>query len=199
MIYHGDLPDKKYQIIYADPPWPYRQFSTTKGINPKFGSVLSQYQTMTIEEIKTLGVGNVADKKCVLFMWATMPNLNVAFDVIKAWGFIYKTCAYTWVKLNPLGVGIYSGMGHWTNGNAELCLLATKGEWPKRVVKNSKQIQMWPRGKHSAKPPEIRQEITRFMGNIPRIELFARQETEGWDCWGNELVADTPLLQAVNV
>ena len=191
------FPKKKYNIILADPPWEYKQFSTTKGISPKFGSVLSQYKTMSIKEICSLRVQDIADKKCILFLWTTMPNLDKAFEVIKAWGFIYKTCAYTWVKLNPSGNGIYSGLGHWTNGNAELCLLATKKDYPKRIVKNSKQIQMYPRGKHSAKPAQIRKEIVRFIGDLPRIELFARgnkekdmlgyNKFEGWDVWGNEV------------
>ena len=185
---------KKYQIIYADPPWPYKQFSSTKGISPKFGSVLSQYKTMTIDDICNLPVSRVADKFCVLFLWATMPNLDKAFKVISSWGFIYKTCAYTWVKLNPKASSIYSGMGHWTNANAELCLLATKKQWPKRQVRNSKQIQMYHRGRHSVKPPEIRTEIVRLMGDLPRIELFARQKTPGWDVWGNEVDSDIDLL-----
>lgn len=192
---------KKYQIIYADPPWEYKQFSKNKGISPKFGSVLSQYQTMSVEEICALPIQDIADDSCVLFLWATMPNLDRAFEVIKAWGFIYKTCAYCWVKLNPSGQGIYSGMGHWTNGNAELCLLATKKEYPRRIVKNSKQIQMFPRGKHSQKPSQIRTEIVRFIGDLPRIELFARKPDtlfedpswKGWDVWGDEVESDIKL------
>ncbi len=186
---------KKYQIIYADPPWQYKQFSKDKGISKAFGSVLSHYPTMTIEQLCKLPVRNLADKKCILFMWVTMPNLDRAFEVINAWGFKYKTCAYTWVKLNPKGVGIYSGLGHWTNGNAELCLLSTKKDYPRRIVKNSKQIQMYPRGNHSVKPYQIRNEIVRFIGDLPRIELFARQKTKGWDVWGNEVKSDIKLVR----
>jgi len=190
------FPNKKYQIIYADPPWEYKQFSKDKGISPKFGSVLSQYKTMSVEQICSLPVKNITDDSCILFLWVTMPNLNRAFEVIKSWGFIYKTCAYVWVKLNPSGEGIYSGLGHWTNSNVELCLLSTKKKYPKRIVKNSKQIQMFPRGKHSQKPLEIRNEIVRFMGDLPRIELFARKPKgqlfedssfKGWDLWGDEI------------
>jgi len=178
---------KKYNIIYADPPWQYKQFSSTKGISKKFGSVLSHYPTMTTQQICQLPIKELADDKCILFLWATMPNLDQAFEVIKSWGFIYKTCAYVWVKLNPKGQGIWSGIGHWTNSNAELLLLATKKQYPQRQVKNSKQIQLHPRTNHSAKPPEIRNEIVRFIGDLPRIELFARQKVEGWDCIGNEI------------
>jgi site-specific DNA-methyltransferase (adenine-specific) len=115
-----------------------------------------------------------------------MPKLREAFDVIEAWGFKYTTCAFTWVKLNPSGEGIYSGLGHWTNGNAELCLFAKKGS-PKRQAKNVKQIVMSPRSRHSAKPPEVRDRIVSLIGDLPRIELFARTKCKGWDCWGNEV------------
>ena len=120
-------------------------------------------------------------------MWATMPKLQEALDTIKAWGFKYKTCAFCWVKQNPSGVGIYSGLGHWVNGNAELCLLATRGH-PKRTCKSVKQIVMAPRGRHSAKPKEVRDRIVALMGDDKtKIELFAREYADGWDCWGNEV------------
>lgn len=106
--------------------------------------------------------------------------------VIKAWGFKYKTCAFCWVKQNPKSGGIYSGLGHWTNGNAELCLFAKKGT-PHRVSKNVKQIVLSPRGRHSEKPAEVRERIVQLMGDGTKIELFARQYADGWDCWGNEV------------
>ncbi|GAH38927.1 unnamed protein product, partial [marine sediment metagenome] len=121
-----------------------------------------------------------------------------ALAVVEAWGFKYTTCAFTWVKLNPTGEllrkgkhvllvkGIYSGLGFWTNGNAELCLFAKQGR-PQRVARNVKQIVIAPRGRHSAKPPEVRDRIVRLMGDVPRIELFARERVPGWDCWGDEV------------
>lgn len=112
--------------------------------------------------------------------------LQEGLDVIRAWGFKYKTCAFCWVKQNPKNDGIYSGLGHWTNGNAELCLLATKGH-PKRIAKNVKQIVIARRGRHSAKPAEVRERIVQLLGDMPRIELFAREQVEGWDCWGDEI------------
>lgn len=141
---------KKYNIIYADPPWTYNDM---KNKDPKMGGIT--YPTMSLEEIKSLPIQDICEKDCMLFMWATMPLLPEALEVIKAWGFRYITCGFTWVKLNPKGVGIYSGLGHWTNGNAEICLMGKKGS-PKRVAKNVKQIQMHPRGRHSAKPAPIR-------------------------------------------
>ena len=172
---------KKYNIIYADPPWVY---DNMKNCDPKMGGIT--YDVMSLEDIKAMPVNDMADKNCALFMWATMPKLTEALETIKAWGFKYTTCAFTWVKLNPSGNGIYSGLGHWTNGNAELCLFAKKGS-PKRVEKNVKQIQIHPRGRHSEKPDAIRDEIIRLVGDLPRIELFARKRVDGWDAIGNEI------------
>lgn len=177
--------DKKYGIIYADPPWSYND---KKGNDPKMGGIT--YKVMELEDIKALPVKDITAKDCALFMWVTMPMLQEGLEVIKAWGFKYKTCAFTWVKQNPSGNGIYSGLGHWTNGNAELCLFAKKGS-PKRVAKNVKQIVLAPRRKHSQKPDCVREKITCLIGgDLPKIELFARQAADGWDCWGNEAPED---------
>lgn len=183
----------KYSIIYADPPWPYN--------NPQSGDPArggKTYATMTMEEIENLNVQSIAAPDCALFLWATMPKLVEAFEVIEAWGFRYITCAFVWVKLNPTGEllrknkdvllrkGVYSGLGFWTNGNAELCLFAKQGH-PQREARNVKQIVIAPRGRHSAKPPEVRDRIVRLMGDVPRIELFARELAPGWDSWGDEV------------
>lgn len=175
------FPDKKYNIIYADPPWTY---NNPKNNDPRMGGIT--YPTMSLENIKSLPVDGLADKDCALFMWVTMPKLQEGLEVIKAWGFKYTTCAFTWVKLNPKNDNIYSGLGHWTNGNAELCLFAKKGK-PKRVAKNVKQIVMAHREGHSEKPTEVRDRIVALMGDLPRIELFARQKVDGWDYWGDEV------------
>jgi N6-adenosine-specific RNA methylase IME4 len=173
--------NKKYQIILADVPWSYND---KKGNDPAMGGIT--YPTMELDEVKSLPVGNIADKDCALALWATMPLLREALDVIEAWGFKYTTCLFNWIKLNPGGKGIYSGLGHWVNGNAELCLFGKKGH-PKRYEKNVKQIQFFPRQRHSAKPPEIRNEIIRVFGDLPRVELFARQKAEGWDAIGFDI------------
>ena len=144
------------------------------------------YPTMSLEDLKNLPVNKIADKDCALFFWATFPKLKEAFEVIDAWGFVYTTNAFTWIKLNPVSKTIYSGMGHWTNGNAELCLFCKKGR-PKRMAKNVKQIVEAPRGRHSAKPSEVRDRIIRLIGDLPRIELFARDKTDGWDCLGYDI------------
>lgn len=178
------FPDKKYRIILADPPWPY---DNPKSNLPRLGG--KTYPTMSLEEILCLPVDEIAAEDCALFLWVTMPKLNEVFNVIEAWGFRYITCAFVWVKQNPKGKGIYSGLGHWTNGNAEICLFCKKGS-PKRVDRSVKQIVLAPRGRHSAKPAEIRNRIVHLMGDLPRIELFAREHVEGWDAWGNQVLVN---------
>lgn len=147
---------------------------------------------MSIEEIKALPVGELADKNCALFMWLTFPCLYEALDVLKAWGFEYKTVAFVWVKQNRKSNGLFWGMGYWTRANAELCILATRGH-PKRISPRVHQIIISHVEQHSKKPDEARDRIISLMGDLPRIELFARQATKGWDVWGNEVNSDIAL------
>ena len=158
---------KKYSVIYADPPWRYRVYSK-KGLGR---SAESHYPTMSLEEIKALPIGELAAKDCVLFMWITFPCMQEALQVLEAWGFEYKTTAFVWIKQNRVSDGLFWGMGYWTRANAELCILATKGH-PKRA-----SVQL--------------------MGDVPRIELFARQSPEGWDVWGNEVECSITLGKEV--
>jgi len=187
---------KKYNIIYADPPWRYNDKLGCD--NAKMGAVENHYNTMTLKDICNLKIQDICADDCVLFLWVTMPLLNISFDVIKSWGFIYKTCAFTWIKLNPKSKTIFKGIGRWVQGNAELILLATKGK-PKRITKSMGQVVMAERGKHSVKPDIFKDKITQLMGDIPRIELFARpwselqNKYEGWDVWGNEVESDIKL------
>lgn len=173
---------KKYNIIYADPPWAYRVWSK-KG---QGRSAEAHYPTMNLNSIKALPVDKLAADDCVLFLWATYPNLEEAFEVLKAWGFKYKTVAFTWVKQNRKSDKLFTGMGYWTRANAEVCLLATRGH-PKRINANVRQVILSHVEEHSKKPDEARDRIVQLMGDLPRVELFARQSTEGWDVWGNEV------------
>ena len=167
---------KKYKIIYADPPWMYNDRRNHKST----GMALSAYNCMEIENIKKLPINKISDNNSVLFLWVTLPKLKEGIDVLESWGFKYITVAFVWVKQNPKNDGIYSGLGHWTNANAEIVLLGKKGKIS-RIVKNIKQIVIEHRGKHSVKPNEVRNRIVQLMGDLPRIELFARQKNEGWD------------------
>ena len=174
--------NKKYKIIYADPPWRYYTWSK-KG---QGRSAESHYSTMSIEEICNLPVNELSDDDCALFLWVTYPTLLDGLKCIEAWGFEYKTCAFCWCKRNKKSDGWFTGMGYWTRANSEICLLATKGK-PKRLSASVKQIVDAPIGKHSEKPSEVRERIVQLMGDIPRIELFARQYADDWDCWGDEV------------
>ena len=180
---------KKYKIIYADPPWSYND--TQKSGGTAFFGASVRYNTMNNADISKLPIGDMADKDCCLFMWATSPLLPEAIETIKAWGFKFKTMAFCWNKQSKNGKWI-SNMGRWTMGNVEVCLLGVKGK-PKRIVKNIKQLVIAERKRHSEKPTEVRNRIVELMGDIPRIELFARQKTEGWDVWGNEVESDIDL------
>lgn len=178
--------DKKYQVIYVDPPWTFKVRS--KAGNGRSAS--QHYEVMALDDIKALPVENIADKDCVLFLWATYPNLREAFEVLDAWGFEYKTVAFTWVKQCRKSDKIFIGMGYWTRANAEICLLATKGH-PKRESKDVKQVIISHIEEHSKKPAEIRTRIENLMGGkSTRIELFARQAADGWDRWGIEAPED---------
>lgn len=171
--------DRKYDIIYADPPWKY-------GDSNCQGAAEKQYNTMSIEELKNLPVEKLAAKDCVLFLWATYPMIKEALELIEAWGFKYKTIGFQWLKLNHNMQGFFFGLGRWTRGNTEPCLIATKGK-PKRKSAKVSQLLIAPLTTHSTKPPETRNRIMELCGEGTAIELFARQQVEGWDCWGNEV------------
>ena len=173
---------EKYEVIYADPPWAYRVWSK-KGAGR---SAENHYPTMQIEDIKALPVQNLAAKNCALFMWVTFPTIREAFSVLDAWGFTYKTVAFVWVKQNRKTPSLFGGLGNWTRANAEICLLATKGN-PKRQSARVHQIITSPIEAHSKKPDIVRDRIVELVGDLPRIELFARHPAPGWDVWGNEV------------
>ena len=177
------LPNKKYKIIYADPPWSFKVWSTATGSKR---SAEIHYQTMTPKDISKMNVQSIADNNCTLFMWVTYPCLQQGLQTIKDWGFTYKTCAFTWVKRNKKSPSWFWGMGYWTRSNPEICLLATKGN-PKRISAKVHSVVDSRIARHSEKPAEVRNRIVELMGDVSRIELFARQTVAGWDCWGNEV------------
>lgn len=176
---------KRYDIIYADPPWQYERKKVQ-------GAAENHYSTMSNKDICNLNIAELANKDCVLFLWATFPKLPEALQVIKAWGFHYKTIAFLWLKQNKSKKGWFFGLGFWTRGNAEICLLATKGK-PHRKSNKVHQFIISPIREHSRKPNEAREKIVELMGDIPRIELFAREKTNGWDVWGNEIECDVEI------
>jgi N6-adenosine-specific RNA methylase IME4 len=183
----------KYQVVYADPPWRFKNYSDKWHEGREESRwVGNQYGLMNTDDVGRLDIPSIVADDAALFLWATYPSLPAALHVIEAWGFTYKTCAFTWAKMTKTGSGWFTGMGFWTRSNAELCLLATRGH-PKRVSKSVRQLVVAPVRRHSEKPDAVRDRIVDLMGDVPRIELFARQRTEGWSTWGDEIECDVEI------
>lgn len=176
---------KKFKIIYADPPWSYKD----KKCN---GNASDHYDTMSLKDIKDLPINNLSDKDSILFLWATYPLLKEALEVIDSWGFKYKTIGFQWIKKNKVADSFFFGLGRWTRGNTEVCLIATKGK-PKRINNSISQLVISRIRGHSQKPDEVREKIVELIGELPRIELFARNKSKGWNIWGNELLNDIDI------
>ena len=191
------LPNKKYKIIYADPPWEYASDPNSKrGI---WGLAHQQYETIPIEKLKQLSVNTIADNDSILFLWCTFPNLAQGLELIKAWGFTYKTVAFVWEKLDKLTNNPKKyGLGWYTRSNCEIVMVGRKGKFDRQSA-SVQQIVKTTIGEHSRKPDEVRKRILKLCGDIPRIELFARTKVYGWDTWGNDpKLNNTPLEAWIN-
>jgi len=191
---------KKYQIIYADPPWKYNSRANHK---TRFrGGACGHYDLMSIDEIKALPVNDLADEDCVLFLWTTFPYLEDQIKLFSHWGFEYKTLGFSWIKTNKVNGEPFFGVGYYAKSNCEVCLMGIKGKM-KPVSNSVSSVIISPRRKHSQKPDEVREKIVELFGDIPRIELFARKDRQldlrgktsfdGWDVWGNEVKSDIKL------
>jgi N6-adenosine-specific RNA methylase IME4 len=193
---------KKYQIIYCDPPWAFKTYSD-KG---KEKSPEQHYTCMNLTDIQMLPINEIADDNCILLLWVTFPLLQEGLDTIKKWGFTYKTCAFNWFKRNKQAESWFWGLGYYTRSNTELCLLATKGKPLNRESKAVHQVIETDNPfnfldkqyhdteyissiieKHSKKPDIARDRIVELFGDLPRIELFAREKCDGWDSLGYDL------------
>lgn len=171
-----------FQVIYADPPWSYKNKKTG-------GSMISgaeaKYPTMSVDEICSLQIP--ADKNAVLFLWATVPLMPEAFQVMQAWGFKYKTMI-TWRKIMSLG------MGFWWRGQCEHLLFGVKGNVKAFRMQEPNFIQAKAE-KHSQKPHAFRELIERATPHLPdKLEMFARNKFEGWHCWGNEVNSSIEIV-----
>lgn len=175
--------NKKYGIIYADPPWMYNK--RNKGT--RFGGGAGgHYPLMKTEDIAALPISRISADNCALFLWTTFPYLAEQLGVIERWGFTYRTLGFSWVKTNRQNGKPFFGVGHYAKSNCEVCLLGIKGRM--KVISNKvSSCIISPKREHSRKPDEVRNRIVELFGDIPRIELFARQQTDGWDAWGNEI------------
>ena len=185
---------KKYQIIYADPASEYRDKHDGNS-NKKYNVINPTDPVMTQRDICNLGISlrsYLADD-CILFIWVVFPQLKEGLEVIKAWGFEYKTLGFNWVKTRQDGK-YYFGIGHYTKSSSEICLIGMRGKLSEiKVSDKVHNLVVSPLRGHSQKPEEIRDKIVEFCGDKPRIELFARQKVEGWDVWGNEVESDIKL------
>lgn len=180
----------KYNLILADPPWNYRDKcnSGDRGAGHK-------YDTLTLTDLKRLPVWDLADDNCLLAMWWVPPMPVEALELMKAWGFrLHNMKGFTWGKTYPKSTDKFAlGMGHLTRSNSEDMLFAVKGKMLPRLDASISQLQIFPRGEHSAKPPQFRDLLVRLVGDVPRIELFAREKAEGWHVFGNEVDCDVIL------
>ena len=170
----------KYEIIYADPAWEYNTKECLAKTSILNGELNTHYSTMTLKELKALNVQSISDKNCMLFLWVVSPMLKEGIEVMEAWGFKYATIAFIWHKqrTNP---------GHYTMSECEICLVGKRGTIPTpKGARNVRQFLSEMRGKHSAKPNEIRTRIETMFPTQNKVELFARQNVLGWDAWGNE-------------
>lgn len=186
---------KKYQIIYADPPWHFGDRVRSKGMGGYFYSLEDKhYKTMKTEEICNLPIKELASEQSILFLWTTDAHIPDALKVIDGWGFKYKTVAFHWLKKEKSGKNVCF-MSKWTMKSSEICLLATRGTAHKLLkARNIRQLVEAERSTHSRKPQEIRDRIVQMFGNeLSKVELFARQKTDGWDVWGNEVESNIKL------
>ena len=175
-----DLPPFRYGAILADPPWSYENWSEAGSHK----NASSHYNCMSFQDLASLNVGHLAAPDCALFMWVTDPLLIEGVQLMRAWGFTYKTVAFTWAKRTPRDTGWHVGLGYWTRANPEMCLLGTIGK-PKRLNRDVRQLIVAPVREHSRKPADTHVRIERLVAG-PYCELFARERREGWDSWGNQ-------------
>lgn len=180
---------KKYQIIYADPPWFYNYRNNPK---TRFSrGVHAYYPVMKTADICALPVSELTDENCALILWVTFPRLKDGIAVMESWGFRYVTIAFNWFKTDSKGAPFF-GVGYYTKSNSEIALLGIKGKM-KPVSNFVSQVIISHREIHSKKPDIVRDKVVELFGNLPRIELFARKKCSGWDSWGNEIQNDISM------
>jgi N6-adenosine-specific RNA methylase IME4 len=196
----GDLPKGPYSLILADPPWAFRTFTAERRTptQKKFREAEDHYSTMTFEEMAALPVGKMAHKNAVLAMWVVGSHLDEAMRLGQAWGFTYVTDLLCWMKQKLIDadqIDMFTGdiaeprisMGYYTRKQKEDCLLFKRGYGLPVMAKDVRQVIVAPSTGHSRKPPEQYERIERLFGDVPRIEMFARNTAPGWDAWGNEV------------
>ena len=191
---------KKYNIIYAYPPWNFgnRMYSSNK--NDHHREITRAYDVMNTKDIANINVKDITEDDAICFMWTTDAHIPDALEVMKAWGFKYKTVAFIWNKKEKNGKQVCF-MGQWTMKGSEIVLLGTKGKMT-QYLKSRKVRQLVEAEReriiHSRKPQIIRDKIVEMFGDeLPKLEMFARVKTDGWDVWGNEVECDVNLMDAI--
>ncbi|MFZ2992642.1 MAG: MT-A70 family methyltransferase [Microgenomates group bacterium] len=183
-----DLKDKKYDIIYADPAWEYKE--SGGGVRGTAGLKTTYDGTMSTDDICKIPVKGISSENAILFLWATFPKLEEAMRVTKEWGFVYYGLGFNWIKKNKKTDSLFWGMGYYTRQNPEVCLIGVKKNKKTRIKPISRGVHsviMSSIREHSRKPSEVREGIVKICGDLPRIELFSREIVEGWDSWGNQV------------
>ena len=180
---------KKYRVIYADPPWRFKNFS----VKGEGRNAISHYDCLTLPDLKKLNINRYADKDCALFMWVTDPMLDQGLELMKSWGFKFKTVAFYWAKTNikanlkklSAEKDFFTGLGYWTRANCEQCIMGTIGN-PTRKSKDVRRLIIDKRREHSRKPEQIYDRIEKLIDG-PYLELFSRNTKPNWDSWGNQV------------
>lgn len=171
--------ERRYNIIYMDPPWQY----TTSSMR---GGTAAHYETLSIDAMMKLPIAGLASEDCALLMWVVWPMLEHALELLHNWGFRYSTNYLSWIKLTKNG-NLHTGTGNYTRANTEILILGIRGQIAKYIQKTSfVNVLFAPRQRHSQKPAEVKRMVELMWGKLPRIEIFSRQFTLGWDCWGNQ-------------
>jgi N6-adenosine-specific RNA methylase IME4 len=174
------ISDKKYSIIYVDPAWEMGEKHKNRVLVPK-------YNVMQNKDILNLPIKEICSENCALFLWSINAKLPLAIQCINNWGFRYVGIAFCWIKTSATtGMPNCRMAENYTLQGMELCLLGIKGSMH-TVDRTVRQVLLSPREYHSKKPDVIRKFIVNLFGDLPRVELFARQKVNGWDAWGDEL------------
>lgn len=189
------LNNPTYDIVYLDPPWDYKgQLQHSKPGQGDTGGAVRHYPTIPLSRMKEFPMQQIINKDALVFMWVTSPHLDQGIDLLKSWGLKYATVGFVWnkMKVNP---------GFYTMSQCEMCLIAKNkgGKIPRpRGARNVRQYVEFPREKHSKKPDEVRERIEKMFPAQSKVELFARQQYEGWDAWGNEVTGCTDLRRCLD-
>lgn len=184
------MSNKKYSILYCDVPWSFYNDSTAlPDCTTVKGMRRPPYKVMASDEIAALPIQNIVADNALLFMWTTDYHLEKCLKIINSWSFTYKTIGFYWQKTNKKGEPVCFMGAYTMKSGVELCLLATRGKDAHKLVKkhNIRSLITHPRTEHSKKPDEVRDRIVELCGDVPRIEIFGRQRTDGWDVIGNEI------------